>query len=138
MAHFYPVGKPGEPWGDAERAEWLKLAGIPRRSYQQEVLDHLEPLKASFDVEQYSALSIDPARYPLFCVKSRNWDPSRPSVLVTGGTHGYETSGVQGALLFLQTEALKYSEKFNVAVVPCVCPWVSGSILPRLPPLGKP
>ena len=20
---FYPVGKPGQPWGDAEKAEWL-------------------------------------------------------------------------------------------------------------------
>ena len=37
--------------------------------------------------------------------------------------HGYETSGVQGAILFLQTEAQKYSERFNVAVCPCVCPW---------------
>jgi hypothetical protein len=34
---------------------------------------HLTPasLQARFDVEQYGALSIDPARYPLFVVKSR-------------------------------------------------------------------
>jgi predicted deacylase len=44
-------------------------------------------------------------------------------VLVTGGVHGYETSGVQGALLFLQTEAHKYAEHFNVLVCPCVSPW---------------
>jgi hypothetical protein len=34
---------------------------------------HLTPSspQARFDVEQYGALSIDPARYPLFVVKSR-------------------------------------------------------------------
>ena len=34
--------------------------------------------------------------------------------------HGYETSGVQGALLFLQSAAAAYSESFNLLVVPCV------------------
>jgi len=37
--------------------------------------------------------------------------------------HGYETSGVQGALLFLQSAAAAYSESFNLLVVPCVSPW---------------
>ena len=43
--------------------------------------------------------------------------------LVTGGTHGYETSGVQGALLFARTAMAKYKSRFNIAVVPCVSPW---------------
>lgn len=123
MAHFYPVGVAGKAWGDAERAEWLKQAGVVKRSYEEEVLKKLEPLKATFDVVQYGALSLDPARYPLFYVKSRGWEASRPTVLVTGGTHGYETSGVQGALLFLETVAVKYSELFNIIVCPCVSPW---------------
>jgi len=21
-SHFYPIGTPGQPWGDAERAQW--------------------------------------------------------------------------------------------------------------------
>ena len=57
------------------------------------------------------------------CVKTKNWDGKKPNILVTGGVHGYETSGVQGALLFLQTEAMKYAEKFNILVCPCVNPW---------------
>ena len=59
------------------------------------------------DVVPYGALSLDPARYPLFVVKTRRWEASKPSVLVTGGVHGYETSGVQGAILFCQTKMVK-------------------------------
>ncbi|MCH8536372.1 MAG: M14 family metallocarboxypeptidase, partial [Alkalimonas sp.] len=61
--------------------------------------------------------------YPLFAVKSRNWDPQKPTVLVTGGVHGYETSGVHGALHFLHSKALSYSKHFNLLVLPCLSPW---------------
>ena len=40
-----------------------------------------------------------------------------------GGVHGHETSGVQGALLFLETEAARLSAQINVVVAPCVSPW---------------
>jgi hypothetical protein len=145
--HFYPIGSPLTPWGSAERAEWLAHVGHPRRSYAEEVVAQLEPLRETFDVVQYGALSQDPERYPLFCVMTRNWDEKKPCVLVTGGVHGYETSGVQGSLFFLRSAALKYaqvmihfqttfsvffmshfrfhvcSQTFNIAVCPCVCPW---------------
>ena len=62
-------------------------------------------------------------RYPLYAVKTRSWDSGKPYVLVTGGVHGYETSGVQGAILFLQSVAQKYSANFNILVIPCVSPW---------------
>jgi hypothetical protein len=45
------------------------------------------------------------------------------NVLVTGGVHGYETSGVQGAILFMKTEAHRYLEHFNILCCPCVSPW---------------
>ena len=122
-AHFYPVGVAGKPWGDAERAQWLANQTSIQRSYQEEVLDKLEELKEQFDVEQFGALTLDPKRYPLFVVKTRNWDEGKPSLFITGGTHGYETSGVQGALLFARTDMAKYAGIFNIAVVPCVSPW---------------
>jgi len=34
-------------------------------------------------------------RYPLYVFKSQQWDATKPTCLVTGGVHGYETSGVQ-------------------------------------------
>ena len=52
-----------------------------------------------------------------------SWSPDKPCVLVTGGVHGYETSGVQGALRFLATRAAEYAETFNLCVAPCVSPW---------------
>ncbi len=57
--------------------------------------------------------------------RSRSPDRRRPAVLITGGVHGYETSGISGAMRFLRSGlALRYSELgFDVAVVPCVSPW---------------
>jgi len=96
---------------------------VVKRSYADEVIAKLEPLKKDYDVEQYGALSQDPSRYPLFCVKTRGWDPAKPTIMITGGVHGYETSGVHGALLFLTTEAMRFSALFNIIVCPCVSPW---------------
>ena len=38
--------------------------------------------------------------------------------------HGYEKSGVQGAIQFLKSpKALEYSQIFNIIIAPCVSPW---------------
>jgi len=118
----YHIGTPGIPWGDAEKRQWLAEQTV-QREYSTDVLARLDGLRSDFDVEQYGALSIDRDRYPLFVVKSRHWVSSRPVVLVTGGVHGYETSGVHGALRFLSTVALDYVDRFNLIVAPCVSPW---------------
>jgi hypothetical protein len=86
----------------------VKLAGVNKRSYDEEVLSKLSKLGEKFDVSQYGALPHDESRYPLFVIKTRDWDSSaKPCVLLTGGVHGYETSGVQGALLFASEEMEK-------------------------------
>ncbi len=118
----YPIGAPGVKWGDAEKKQWLGEQQL-RREYSVEVLTTIERIRNDFDVEQYGALSIDSDRYPLFATRSRQWRAGRPAVLVTGGVHGYETSGVQGALWFLETAALDYADRFNLLVAPCVSPW---------------
>lgn len=125
IARFYPIGTPGQPWGAAEKAAWLARSSTIKRSYHEEVILKLQALAPRFDIEQYGALSYDPQRYPLFAVKTRGFhdDPRKPTLLVTGGVHGYETSGVQGALLFLDKAAESYSEHFNIVVLPCVSPW---------------
>ena len=118
----YPIGTPGVKWGEAERAEWLSRQ-TGKRLYSEEVVVKLEPLKKHFRMDQYGALSFDSSRYPLFALKSRRWNSSQRVVLVTGGVHGYETSGVQGAIRFLQTRAQDYTGRFNLIVAPCVSPW---------------
>ena len=95
----YPIGQPGRTWGDEERAQWLSRQTI-KRSYEQDVLGKVHALKDRFDVCSYGELVYGPDRYPLRALKSRQWSQDRPTVLVTGGVHGYETSGVHGALLF--------------------------------------
>ncbi|CAH1595098.1 M14 family metallocarboxypeptidase [Vibrio sp. MMG022] len=120
--YTYPIGTPGQPWGEAERKAWCEQRDV-KRSYQEEVETKIDALRERFDVEQYGALSYDEARFPLFCIKTRNWDAAKPVVLVTGGVHGYETSGVHGALKFVDTQAERYAEHFNIVVAPCVSPW---------------
>ena len=118
----YPIGTPGKKWGEGEKAAWLAEQKI-QRSYSEQVLLKLEPLKERFIVGQYGALSYLPDQYPLYVVKTRHWDRNKANVLVTGGVHGYETSGVQGAIRFLETRAQDYAAQFNIVVAPCVSPW---------------
>ncbi|WP_133037691.1 M14 family metallopeptidase [Shewanella fodinae] len=118
----YPIGTPGIPWGDNEKQQWRKTQVI-KRSYQQQVVEKIHALTDQFELLQYGALSYDPARYPLLAMKSKDWDAAKPCVLITGGVHGYETSGVQGALLFAQTQAKQYINDFNLLIAPCVSPW---------------
>jgi hypothetical protein len=122
MDRFYPIGTPGEPWTAADKAAWYERRDV-ERSYRDEVLNELEHVAPSFDVEPYGALSIDVNKYPLFAVKSDRAGPGAPWALITGGVHGYETSGVQGALAFLTTQASTYAERLNLLVAPCVSPW---------------
>jgi uncharacterized RDD family membrane protein YckC len=109
-------------WGAAEKTAWLTEQKI-QRSYFDDVIQKIDSLRKKFHVEQYGALSFNPEKYPLFVVKNKEWSNDKKIILVTGGVHGYETSGVQGALRFLEVEAESYAKKFNIVVVPCVSPW---------------
>ncbi len=122
----YPIGTPGTPWGDAERAAWLARQRV-QRSHAAEVL---APLQASLPAEaelipygelDYSRLGLP--RYPLVAVRSRHWQAERPTVLVTGGVHGYETSGVQGALQWLAQDFARHAQHANLLLLPCISPW---------------
>lgn len=119
---FYPIGTPGQPWGETEKAEW-RLRQRRQRSYADDVLKEVERLRSRFDAMQYGELDYAPDRYPLFALKSRDWNDALPTMLVTGGVHGYETSGVHGALRFADKHAGDYAARANIAIVPCVSPW---------------
>ena len=119
---FYPVGTPGVAWGEHERALWLARQ-TKQRSYADDVERVLDKLAERFQRIAYGELQYGNERYTQWAVKSPAWDERLPSVLVTGGVHGYETSGVHGALAFLQERAQDYAGKVNLLVVPCVSPW---------------
>ena len=122
MERFYPIGTPGEPWTDAEKQAWFESRSVGR-SYQAEVLTKLGTLDDLFEVSQYGFLTIDPERYPLMAIQIPAVEADAPWVLVTGGVHGYETSGVQGAISFLETTAASYRDRVNLLIAPCVSPW---------------
>jgi len=106
------IGTIGQKWNAADKNKWFELQTV-KRSYQNEVISKINALSSHFDIVQYSALSIDEQRYPLFALKSKHWQSDKSTVLVTGGVHGYETSGVQGALRFLKNEAANLTSKWN-------------------------
>lgn len=122
MERFYPIGTPGEPWTDTEKREWFESRTI-ERSYQTEVVQRIEALPDTFQVRQYGALPLDEARYPLFVATQVSTAADAPWALITGGVHGYETSGVQGALDFATTVAPAYRDRVNLVIAPCVSPW---------------
>ena len=122
----YPIGVPGTAWGAAEKKAWLARQR-QQRSYDAEVVAPLEArLPAQAELFRYGVLDYAPlgwGSYPLFAVRSRFWNPDHPVVLVTGGVHGYETSGVQGALQWLEHEFGRHAGTINLLVLPCISPW---------------
>ena len=120
--HHYPIGQQGQPWTDQERLQWRSQQPV-QRSYQREVLDRIEGLAGLFEVLAYGELDGAPNAYPLLALRSKDWRDELPAVLVTGGVHGYETSGVQGALQFLDEAAEAFAGQVNLLVAPCVSPW---------------
>lgn len=110
------------PWGEPEKKSWL-LEQKVQRSYENDVLTKIEKLKTHFDIIQYGELSYNKDLYRLFLIKSKNFDQNKKTILITGGVHGYETSGVHGALRFMEEGAKKFTEKFNFVCAPCISPW---------------
>lgn len=122
MTTPYPIGTPGTPWGPAEKAAWLARQ-VKHRSYADEVQSKIDALRARFDVTEYGRLDYAGESYPLLAIRSRDWLEGLPIVLVTGGVHGYETSGVHGALQFVDLHAADYEGRANLLIAPCISPW---------------
>lgn len=123
----FPIGTPGEKWGEAERQQW-RNSFEQQRDYFPDVVSRLHRLPASKNLEifQYGELDyrrFGSARFPLYAVKSMNWSSELPFVAITGGCHGYETSGVHGALDFIENHFESMDGKINLLILPCMSPW---------------
>jgi hypothetical protein len=127
----YPIGTPGIPWGFKEKQQWL-ASQVKQRSYFDDIESRILALdKQKFNVSQYGVLNyshVGFSDYPLYCVKVGKFDENRATILITGGVHGYETSGVHGALYFIENVASVYSQHANILVLPCVSPWAYETI----------
>ncbi|KAJ9443180.1 hypothetical protein DIPPA_17633 [Diplonema papillatum] len=123
----YHIGTPGTPWGDEEKAQWRKEQP-KKRDYATDVLDRLARLpKDSLEVFTYGSVDysgLGLPKYELRAVRTAAWDEKKPLIAVTGGVHGYETSGVHGALKFVEEEMVSLAARgVNVLVLPCISPW---------------
>jgi len=122
ISSFYPVGRVGVPWDAIELDQWRSRQSRLRR-YDVDVVPRIDALADRFEKIEYGELEYDGERYALLALRDRDLDASLPIALLTGGVHGYETSGVLGALDFLETAAADYAGKVNLLAVPCVSPW---------------
>jgi hypothetical protein len=116
----HPIGTPGQPWGSAEFDTWRARQRV-QRAYT-DVLTAIAALPEGLQRQRCGDIQYPDAHYAVWAVRNR-WQAGLPWVLVTGGVHGYETSGVWGALHFLATHALEWDDRANLLVLPCVSPW---------------
>lgn len=124
-------------WGDADKLNWFREQS-KKRSYQDEVVSKILKMSAhstaiqvkpgTFEITQYGAINVGLDQYPLFLIKSLKLDPHKKTVLITGGVHGYETSGVHGALAFFDHLTEVYLSRFNFICAPCLSPWAYETI----------
>ncbi|KQZ73193.1 peptidase [Sphingopyxis sp. Root214] len=119
---FYPVGNLGQPWDAIELDQWRSRQSRLRR-YDVDIVPRIDALAQRYEKLTYGKLDYAGEQFALLALRDRYLDPALPSALLTGGVHGYETSGVLGALEFLETSAEDYAGKVNLLVVPCVSPW---------------
>jgi len=118
----YPIGVSGQKWGSKEVVEWRESQVI-KRSYQDCVIKKIKAIGDHLITIQYGELLYGSMTYPLYALKSKHWRNDRPTILVSGGVHGYETSGVHGAIRFASDTVKHYLNQYNFVVIPCVSPW---------------
>ncbi len=117
----YTIGMTGKKWATKEKQEWLSLQ-VKKRDYFIDIVTKINLLSKKFDVIEYGKLKYN-TEFPLYALKTKNWHDSKKIILITGGVHGYESSGVHGALQFAQLQVEKYEQQFNFIIVPCISPW---------------
>lgn len=126
----FPVGRPGFPWNEEERLQWVKSQSKVR-DYFTYVLPEFFRLE-HLDFHQYGMIdyrhiksadgTYEGAVYPLFAAKSPNWDPKRRLVVVTSFVHGYEPT-TKAINLFMKKYYAEFATAVNFLFIPTVSPW---------------
>jgi hypothetical protein len=109
-------------WNESQIQSWYNsvLAQGKKRDYA-DVISRINRLPANtHTVEAYAVMSDE---NPAFRISIGDTNNGNPNILITGGVHGYEPSGVEAAIRFAEKEAPALTDKFNFAVYPCISPW---------------
>lgn len=111
---------------------------IPSRDYVKTLVPRIKALgeRAGFKLEKYGEATystnldaVDGAfeetrriTHNLYRVLIGDFSQERPCYIVLGGTHGYEKGGPLAALKFAEEGALRYADRVNIVIYPCLCP----------------
>lgn len=106
-------------WPPEKCAAWY--AAQPQiRDYQQDIVARVRAitLPPSLVVAVYGTVEGD----DLICVTPAQVDSSKPSLIVSGGVHGYEPEGIEACIRLVEGSAPEIAQKTNLFLYPCVTP----------------
>ena len=115
-----------QPWNAAQIKGWYDgvIAGGKVRDYKADIVSRLMRLPANTHVlEVYGTIHTPGESYEALRVTVGDLSNGKPNIIITGGVHGYEPSGIEAAIRFLENDAPRLSDTFNFAVYPCISPW---------------
>lgn len=125
MQHPQPLAQK-QPWDAAQIKGWYDgvIAGGKARNYKADIVTRLTRLPANIHtLETYGTIYAPHENYDALCVSVGDLRNGKPNILITSGVHGYEPSGIEAAIRFLENDAPRLSDKFNFVVYPCISPW---------------
>jgi len=114
---------PPKAWTDSDREKWLnnvhkkgKVNTQPLNpaDYEKDIVKRVFDLPLDlYDIETYGSLDVtiknEKQSYDCLRVSSKNWDPSKPTIILTSGVHGYEREPIESNLQTLKSKHV-YSE----------------------------
>lgn len=118
--------KQKRPWDADQIADWYGevMSAGKIRDYHADVYSRLAKLPANTNfVEVYGDINTPEQSYEALRVTVGDLRNGKPNILITAGVHGYEPSGIEASIRFLEEDAPRLSDKFNFLVYPCISPW---------------
>ncbi|MFA5591819.1 MAG: hypothetical protein WC989_00705 [Micavibrio sp.] len=112
--------KPG--WDEQQVRDWYEgvVAEGKKRDYA-DIISRVTRLPANtHTVKSYAVMSDG---NPAFRITVGDVNNGNPNILLTGGVHGYEPSGIEAALAFAKDHAPHLTKEFNFVIYPCISPW---------------
>jgi predicted deacylase len=73
-------------------------------------------------LEKVCDMTDDAQSYSVICACSKPYDPKKPTILLTAGSHGDEPAGILAVIRFLNNDLQRYASRFNIVAFPCLNP----------------
>lgn len=93
----------------------------PNQSFADVVMNGLSA-NEQITLEKLCDVKHDAQSHPIVLARSRSYDPSKPTVVLSAGIHGDEPAGVHAIIRFLNNDLHCYADRFNFLALPCLNP----------------